>query len=166
VNDSGLGSAEEVLQTIGRLNPEDRRWILSNLPPPARARLAALTAARPRAGDAASTESVAEAVVTLNTAGAARVVEFLYTEPAWLVQSVVFARDWPWRKNVLQRLPATLRLEVARLQRSGAKLAPAAGQFLLRSLAQRIDTAGGDAQHGESRFESLVKRFGRGGVAR
>jgi hypothetical protein len=163
VSDTGLRSPEDVLQTIGRLSPEDRRWILDHLPPDARTRLAALTTGRSPAEDATSAARTAEATATLRATSAARIVAALHAEPAWLVRSVVFASDWPWRREVLRRLPATLRLEVAGLERAGARLAPAAGEFLLRALTFRIGTEGDDAGATDSRFESLLRRFGGGG---
>lgn len=155
MSEAGVRSAEEVLETVGRLSAEDRRWILNHLPPQARTRLAALTSATPRAD---------EAVATLRTCPSGRIVAALGGEPAWVIHSVVFARDWPWRKEVLQRLPATLRVEVSGLERTRARLAPAAGEFLLRALAQRVGTGAGEENAIESRFESLLRRFGRGGA--
>jgi len=163
VSDAGLRSPEDVLQTLGRLDPEDRRWILDNLPSDARTRLAALTSGRPATGDATSAARAAEAVAVLRVTSSARMVEALHAEPAWLVHSVVFASDWPWRRQVLRRLPATLRLEAARLERTGARLAPAAGEFLLRALARRVGTEADEAGATDSRFESLLRRFGAGG---
>ena len=161
---SGLRSTEDVLQTIGRLSPEDRRWILNNLPPDARARLAALTSNYPHAEEATAAGFGAEAVATLQACSPKQMAAALNGEPAWLVHSVAFARPWSWRKDLLQRLPATVRLEVSRLERARTRLAPAAGEFLLRALAQRVATAPqtDTAAATDSRFESLLRRFGRG----
>jgi hypothetical protein len=160
VSEFGVRSAEEVLDTIGRLSAEDRQWILTHLPPQARSRLAALTNGPPRPGDSASAESVG----ILRTCSSGRIVAALGGEPAWVIHSVVFAQDWPWRKDVLQRLPATLRVEVSSLERARTRLAPAAREFLLRALAQRIGTGVGEESAIDSRFESLLRRFGRGGA--
>lgn len=157
MSEAGVRSAEEVLETLGRLSAEDRHWILSQLPPQARTRLAALT-------NGNGTPRAEEAVATLRTCPSGRIVAALGGEPAWVVHSVVFAREWPWRKEVLQRLPATLRVEVSALERARTRLAPAAGKFLLRALAQRVDTGAGEESAIDSRFESLLRRFGRGGA--
>lgn len=153
MSDATLRSAENVLQIMGHLCPEDRRWLLDHLPPEAKSRLAELTIGRPRAG---------HATAILGATSAARIVESLHAEPAWLVHSVVFASDWPWRKKVLEKLPAVLRLEVDRLARAGARLAPAAGEFLLHALAQRIGAEADAGASTKSRFESLLRRFGAG----
>jgi hypothetical protein len=163
-----LTSAEEALRVLGRLAESDRRWILERLPAAARSQLSGVAengaAGAPSdavtRGAAAVNDGSDDAVERLSTASVGRLVEILHTEPDWLVHAVLAARDWRWRKEVLQRLPASLRLDVARMQRSGVTLAGPATNLLLRMLSAQIG-AKHEATIPKFSFESLLARFSR-----
>lgn len=143
-----LTAIDGVLRTLSELSQEDRRWIIERLSPEARARLATST------GNADGND--------LNTFNVSAVLEALHSEPAWVVQGVLSAMPLARRKEALHRLSPTLRIEVARLDRSGVVLAPAARRFLLDTLLQRLSQVVGypAARQRTSVFESLVSRFG------
>jgi len=136
---------EHALLLLGRLDESDRRWILEHLPAAAKARLV----------NGAGHDDLGSPVAR---AGADRIVEILHAEPAWLIHAVLSAKDWPWKAEVLERLPATLRLDVASLARRGVVLAKPAVEFLVRTLSERI----GEPKARELPFDSWVSNFARG----
>jgi hypothetical protein len=176
----------DVLAMLARLSEADRRWILEQLSPAEKARLTGASGGASGASDASGasgTEGKGAAASSgpatgigpatgtaaaewdtlirrLTTAVPARVIEFLHTEPAWLAHGVLSAHSWPWKREVVHRLPATLRLEIARLERSSAALSPAATRWLLPLFAQRLEAACGFAEP-KSGFESVLARFTR-----
>jgi hypothetical protein len=128
-----VSTAEQVVQLLGGLGESDRRWILDNLPPAARARLAEHV-------DESSESSDLEwgsVIARLADANAQALSRALEREPAWLVSAVLHAADWPWRHEVLRALPPSLRVELGRLDRIGGTLARPATEFVLRELAAR-----------------------------
>jgi hypothetical protein len=140
-----LQGVEEALALLGRLDESDRRWILEHLPPAAKARLASYVGGN----DSTSRLAAAEA---------GRLVEILRTEPAWLIHAVLSERDWPWQAEVLESLPATVRLEVVDLGRRGVTLAKSAADYLLRAVCERMDASlAHDAR--ELPFDSWVSNF-------
>jgi hypothetical protein len=140
-----LGGIEEALLLLGRLEESDRRWILEHLPAAARARLADGVGARdPRARLAAY------------DAGSA--IEVLSAEPAWLVHAVLSAGHWPWKTEVIERLPATVRMEINGMTRRGVTLAQPAVEFLLSALCERLQAPRATAVN-DLRFDSLVLDF-------
>jgi len=178
----------DVLAMLARVSEADRRWILEQLSPAEKAQLMSASgsfdasAASGTEGKGAAASSVPATgmgaatgigpatgtaaaewdtlIRRLTTAVPARVIEFLHTEPAWLVHGVLSAHSWPWKREVVHRLPATLRLEIARLERSSAALSPAATRWLLPLFAQRLQAACGFAEP-KSGFESVLARFTR-----
>jgi hypothetical protein len=142
-----LGGIEEALLLLGRLEESDRRWILEHLPAAAKARLADGVGARdPRARLAAY--------------DAGSVTEVLSAEPAWLVHAVLSAGHWPWKTEVIERLPATLRMEINGMARRGVTLAQPAMEFLLRAICERLETSRATPMN-DLRFDSLVLDFTR-----
>jgi hypothetical protein len=142
-----LQGVEDALLLLGRLDESDRRWILEHLPPAAKARLA---------GTVGSDDLNSR----LAMADAEHLVEILHAEPAWLVHAVMSAAEWPWKAEVIERLPATLRMEAASLARRGVTLAKPAVELLLRTVSERI---GSQAAKGrELPFDSFVSNFARG----
>jgi hypothetical protein len=143
-----LQGVEDALLLLGRLDESDRRWILERLPAAAKARLANSVGSN----DLSSRLAMAEAD---------RLVEILHTEPAWLIHAVLSAGEWPWKAEVIERLPATVRMEVASLARRGVTLAKPAIEFLLRAVSDRVDESQGAVAR-ELPFDSMVAGFGRG----
>jgi hypothetical protein len=139
-----LQSVEDALLLIARLDESDRRWILEHLPPAAKARLA----------NSAGSNDLSS---RLAMADADRLVAILHTEPAWLIHAVLSAGAWPWKAQVIERLPAPARLEVTGLARRGITLPKPAVEFLLRAVSNRID----DSQARELPFDSWVSNFAR-----
>jgi hypothetical protein len=136
---------EEALALLGRLEESDRRWILDHLPATAKARLAE--------GVGAGRAPWAR----LAARDAASVAEVLNAEPAWLVHAVLAAGHWPWKAEVVERLPATVRMEVNGMSRRGVTLAHPAVEFLLRSMSERLEQTAVHDVH----FDSLVLNFTR-----
>ena len=139
------GAVEAALQLLGGLGEDDRRWILEQLPAAAKARL--LGAVGPETRED-----------RLFNADPGAILEVLQTEPAWLVNAVLSAREWPWEAEVTRRLPGGMRGEVAGMK--GHKVPKQAADFLLSKVSERL---------GENRlrcaaelpFESLVVSFAR-----
>ena len=162
----------DVLAMLARLSESDRRWILDQLSPAEKARLTGTSGAEAggtpagsapvgNAPEASTAPSEWDTLTRrLTTAVPGRVIEFLHTEPAWLVHGVLSAHPWPWKREVVQRLPATLRLEVARLERCSATVAPAATRWLLPLFAQKLEQASGFAEP-KTGFDSVLARFTR-----
>ena len=166
-----LHSTEDTLRVLARLAEADRRWILERLPPAAKSRLS--SAARNGSGNTVanvcSTEASREVsdaecapsiIDRLESAPPTRILEILLGEPDWVVFAVLNAHDWHWKKEVLQRLPVSLRLDVLRLKRCGVTLARPATEFLLQTIAEVVGNSAAAAPRSRS-FESLLRRFGR-----
>ena len=139
---------EDALLLLGRLTEFDRSWILERLPPAVKARLA-----QGAGKDDPETRLIGADVTTL--------VALLRGEPAWLVHAVLSAKDWPWKLDVVDGLPAALRNEVAGLSRRGLKAAKPAVEFLLATLSERLEEPRFAAAR-DWRFDSLVTGFTRG----
>lgn len=142
-----LQGIEHALLLLGRLDESDRQWILEHLPAAAKARLV----------NSAGSNDLSS---RLAAAGADRLVEILRTEQAWLIHGVLSAGNWPWKAEVLEGLPANLRMEVAGMARRGVTLAKPAVEFLLRVVSERIEAHGGEAH--ELPFDTWVSNFARG----
>lgn len=142
------GGLEKALALLGSLEEADRRWILEHLPDAAKARLVAGVGGRDGGSRLAEYE-------------AARVAEVLSTEPAWLVHAVLSTGHGPWKAEVLQGLPATLRMEVNAVARHAVTLARPAIEFLLQSMLERLQTPPA-ATLQDVQFDSLVLKFTRG----
>jgi len=142
-----MTSADEVVQLLGRLGDDDRRWILERLPTAAKTRLAeCMDGTRPQRSNPASVTPPPDerfewnrAVARLAQASPAQVAGALEREPAWLVGALLSAASWPWQREVARGLPAGLRVELASLDREHAGLSPPATEFLVRELAQRAE---------------------------
>lgn len=143
----GIASVEDALRVLARLEDADRRWILERLPPEARARLVRELPL--------STEDL---ITPLAGADPGVLLDVLQAEPVWVVQGVLAAADWPWRKEFLRRAPATLRIEIAHLARSGFALAGPATRVLLQTLSKRLGTIE-HTPRPRLGFESLLERF-------
>ncbi len=160
-------SREAALQLLAGASQSDRHWILRNLSDGARARLATAHTAVPLggAGPATSAEVVtgltSELTGKLEAADPAHIGDLLRVEPGWLVSIVLRAHAWPWARKVRERLPAHLRAEIARLERSRLSLPPVALDLLMRELALRLD-ARAPALSPQTPFDSLLTRFKRG----
>jgi hypothetical protein len=142
----------DILQHLHSLSTEDRTWILGKLPAPAKSLLLAAASdepspAAPVAGDAPSLPA---------TLAATQVAAALKEEPAWLAAAVVEGAAEPWITEVVERLPAVLRSDVASIRRAGTTLTPDARQTLIRLLVARIGQA---APHpSPSTFRLLLER--------
>jgi hypothetical protein len=151
-----MNGAGDAVRLLGSLGATDRRWILDRLPASARARLAEqVDAARDEASAAPAMmameplhahESLPDVeddfewrrcVARLSAANPATLAQVLQSEPAWLIDALLHAADWPWREPFRKSLPAAVRAELTALERSGARLGAPATQTLVRELAAR-----------------------------
>jgi hypothetical protein len=140
-----VSTPEDAIRLLGRLDEADRRWLLERLPESARARLAehiesdaALPNVIPEpALDRSEEFDWRRSIAQLSVANAASMVNTLAAEPAWIVDAVLNAADWPWRREVQKNLPPALRAEITSLEREPARLALPAVRVLVRELALR-----------------------------
>jgi hypothetical protein len=142
-----MRTTEDAVRMLGGLSEEDRRWILEKLPVAARMRLAD-AADDPQVDEITSREPVLGSVpmedfewdrnvAELSAANPSSLAQTLHGEPAWIVDAVLHAANWPWNHVVRKSLPVGMRAELAAIDRSGVRLAKPATQVLLRELAQR-----------------------------
>jgi hypothetical protein len=151
-----MSTPEQALHLLGSLGAEDRRWILERLPVAARARLSehvdemregphagfgpvfAATPNEPALGAEVREDfEWRRCVAQLAAASPAVLVRALQSEPAWLVDALLNAANWPWSREVRKSFPAALRAELAMLEREGRRLGTPATRVLVRELADR-----------------------------
>ena len=158
-----MTEAERALDLLAGLNADDRDWIVHHLSAGAKSRL--MESRQPATTPAAAvpvraTAPAVSVIERLCGADPDRIGFVLHAEPAWLVCSVLRAHSWPWRKPVLQSLPASMRAEIARLERQGTALAAPALEVLLGDLAECVGapTSGPASPSG---FEAVLLRLRR-----
>ncbi|MEJ1964222.1 MAG: hypothetical protein WDO56_22825 [Gammaproteobacteria bacterium] len=151
-----MSAPEVAVRLLGELGADDRRWILEHLPIDARARLADHVDNLRETGASGSIGSVVpsrdepmleaevgedfewgRSIARLASANSASLIQTLQSEPAWLVEALLSAAEWPWISEVKSRLPAGLRADIATLQRQGPKLGSPATRALVHELARR-----------------------------
>ena len=132
-----MSTTEQVVQLLGSLHESDRRWILENLPPEARARLADHVDEPRDEGVSSSEFEWSTLVARLTDVNVPVLTRALEHEPAWLASAVLNAAEWPWKHEVLRGFPPSLRAELASFDRMGSTLARPATELVLRELATR-----------------------------
>lgn len=129
-----MSTPETAIRLLGELGADDRRWILEHLPVAARARLAEHVDP-PREAD--EDYEWSRAVAQLSAANPESLAQALQVEPAWLVEAVLHAAQWPWASEVRKALPASLRADLITVGREGARLGRVPTGVLVRELANR-----------------------------
>ena len=177
-------NTHDPIAKLGTLVPEDRAWMIAALSPRARDELLRLTrgalaigesdgaAADDRLLDAESAGCAADAddatplsmlTERLCKTPVSTLADVLAGEPIWLTAALLRAADWPWRAQLLQRLPHVSLYLCPTVEPAGAVLRDS----LVRSLLQRIadKTAGMPVPVAVTRFEMLVQRVAARRVA-
>ena len=159
------------------LDGQDRDWMLSQLPPDDRSRLAPLLAELAQIGiskdsarshsrlasNRARNESVAPITPLgrLRRADANALFAVLDREPVAFVAACVRADEWPWRDALLARLDARRRAEVVDLLRESTdmELAPRMRETLLAKLDGRLQagSASSGKRKGLAKFRSWME---------
>ncbi len=151
-----MRNVADILQHLHTLSAEDRTWILGKLPAPAKSLLLAGASDEPSpAAPAATTASDAPRLPS--TLAAMQVAAALKEEPAWLAAALLEGAAEPWIADVVERLPAVLRSDVASIRRAGSTLTPSARQTLIRLFLAKIGQAA--PQTTPSRFQLLLERL-------
>lgn len=143
----------EVYRDLRKLAPADRAWILERLSSSAKMKLARGLGAD---GPLYEPTATAQSMRRLDALSAARVIDALKGEASWVVWAIWRAAAWSWSAKVLRGLPAGVRYDLQTWQRQQAEVSPAVTQFLVRSLAERVDSA---TTADVSKFERLLRRF-------
>jgi hypothetical protein len=141
------------------MDAADRTWLLQQLAPDHRQRLAALLddlvalgipadpgllarasdTLRPAASLAAATVVPdRDFLMQLNEAGVAALAHALRAEPPRLVVRCLQCGPWPWRQSLLSRLPALQRRRVEDALRDASGAVPQATSALVRSLMRSM----------------------------
>lgn len=154
----------DILTTLNALSDEDRRWIIGRLPAQSKSRLLAGSSEdlapeqSPAAARTSPTTGAELALDTLSRVDAQTLARVLKHEPVWLIAALVYAREWPWRAQLLQELPPATRAEVERSSQVAGSFTPHLMDTLARLAQARTDERMG--VRGTSRFEALVARLG------
>jgi hypothetical protein len=124
-----MSEQAHVLARLARLRPEDRAWLVRNLSSQQRQALMELAESEPAAVEREAEDTLRQseardaiepclsAAIALRAASAMDVGEVLAHEPAWLIRAVMSLEEWPWNEQLLQLLPAKMRVEVLQLPR-------------------------------------------------
>jgi hypothetical protein len=173
---------DDLIARLSTLSNADRDWLLEALSPAAREQLLQLTrgeidkaeasraeASRPSAAlpqpPAAALEaseagleprSPTALIARLAAMPVAVLVEVLGAEPIWLTAALLCVAEWPWRAQLLQRLPHVAVCLCPPLETPG--IAPT--EHFTRALLERIVARAADVpEPATSRFESLVQKL-------
>lgn len=146
----------QILQTLGKLGTEDRAWVIARLPARAKAQLLKMSPNEPapRVAEAAAPQQPSERMPADIDVG--RLAAVLMEEPSWIAATLLEGSVEPWVTAVLDRLPATMRADIAENQRAASALTPHAKQALLRTALKRVGR--GERAPAPSRFQSLLAR--------
>jgi hypothetical protein len=154
-----VNSAKHWLARLNALDVRDRSWLLEQLPSAVKQKLldAAQDPYSQQEPEIVLPDVQADASEqALNAASVDTVVQVLSVEPAWLTAVVLQVRQWSWQQEVLQRLPATLRLEIERHQAGLSGISVLMEETVVAAVLTRIHTQAAVSQ--PSRFDSLVRR--------
>jgi hypothetical protein len=146
----------DTLQRLHALGAEDRRWILSKLPASAKSLLlAAASGKRPQIEPAPP--AVTDTPTLPRDLEALQVAAALKEEPAWLAAAVLEGAAESWVAEVVQKLPAVLRSNIAHVRRAGCTLTPSARQTLIGLMLAKIGQA--TPRPAQSGFQVLLERL-------
>jgi len=171
---------QDPIAKLVALSSEDRAWVVAALSPPARAELLRLTRGELTAGerDGRSAEGsvdegsavsghdstpVSMLIEQLSRVPMSTLIEILAGEPIWLTAALLRVTDWPWRTQLLQRLPHVALYLCPTVEPAGVALTEA----LVRSLLQLIldKTACMPVPVAAGKFEMLVQKVAARRVA-
>lgn len=161
---------DDPIARLGILSAADRQWIVAGLSPRAREELLRLTRGAigdaPAPDDASARAIGTDAITSVEPAIQAliaqlaslpvdAVADVLAAEPTWITATLLRVADWPWRAQLLQRLPHAALCLCPTLESNGP---PA--DALVRSLLQRITASSARLPvPAPGRFESLVQKI-------
>jgi hypothetical protein len=166
---------DDLLARLATLSDADRDWLLAALSAAAREQLLQLTRGElgvqaqcatllPPAAtfepDASTPEWVeptpAALIAHLAVTPVSVLVEILGAEPIWITAALLRAADWPWRAQLLQRLPHVAVCLCPTLETSSSALTtPFARALLERIVAKAAQLP----EPATNRFESLVQKL-------
>jgi hypothetical protein len=168
---------DDLVARLAALSSADRDWLLEALSPSAREQLLLLTRSELDQTDAnrqsVSSQSRGAAPLEASEAELERrtpamliaqlvatpigaLAEVLAGEPIWLTAALLRAADWPWRAQLLQRLPHVAVCLCPPLEAPRAPLTEPFTRALLEHLVARtVDVP----EPATGRFESLVQKL-------
>lgn len=165
---------DELIARLGALSSADRDWLLAALSPTAREQLLQLT--RGERGTAAGSQPAeqlrsAEALASgmelepcapaallarLQATPVSVLAEVLGAEPIWLTAALLRVSEWPWRAQLLQRLPHVAMCLCPPLEAPGAALSEHFMRALLARIAARVAAT---PEPVSNRFEVLMLKL-------
>lgn len=153
-----MSNVADILQRLHALGAEDRTWILGKLPAPTKSLLLAAASGKPSSvAPAPAAASASDASSLPTTLAATQVAAALKEEPAWLAAALLEGADDSWVADVVHRLPAVLRSDIAAFRRTGCTLTPPARQTLMRLFLAKLGPA--SPAPVPSRFHALLERL-------
>jgi hypothetical protein len=151
---------------LAALAPADRKSVLDALSSQARERLLRLMRSEHDAGQEASARVSAPAASRLSPLDvrieelakipASTLAEILAGEPIWMSAALLRVADWPWRKQLLQRLPHVAVCLCPSVEEAGTVLTE---RFTLSLLERITARAALVAVPVPGRFEQLVQKM-------
>jgi hypothetical protein len=146
----------DTLQRLHALGAEDRAWILSKLPASAKSLLLAAASGK-RSQVAPVTPAASDPPALPPGLEPLQVAAALKEEPAWLAAAALEGAAESWVAEVLQKLPAVLRADIAHVRRAGCALTPSARQALIKLLLAKLGQAA--PRPAQSGFQVLLERL-------
>ena len=163
---------DDLIARLGALSMADRDWLLEALSPAAREQLLQLTrseraptdgspapavAARVAAAEPALEQrSLAGLIARLAATPVSVLADVLGAEPTWFTAALLRVADWPWRAELLDRLPHVAVCLCPPLEAPSTALS----EPLTRALLERVAARAADLpERGASRFEGLVQKL-------
>jgi hypothetical protein len=167
---------DDLIARLGTLAAADRDWLLEALSPAAREQLLQLTRgelgqdadtplAQPQPHGAAlsataqaspSFDSPASLIAQMADIPVSVLAEVLAAEPIWLTAALLRIAEWPWRAQLLQRLPHVAVCLCPPLDTPS----PALSEPLTRALLERVVARAAEIpEPATGRFEGLVQKL-------
>lgn len=151
-----MRNVADILQRLHTLGADDRTWVLGKLPAPAKSLLLA-TASSERSPVVPAAPAAGDGPTLPPTLPALQVAAALKEEPAWLAAALLDGAAESWIAEVIQRLPAVLRADIATIRRGGSTLTPAARQTLIGLFLAKVGQA--TPRPAPSGFQVLLERL-------
>jgi hypothetical protein len=163
---------DDLIARLGALSGADRDWLLEALSPAAREQLLQLTrgeidkAAVGQAGavqsdalprtEAASQTPASTLIARIAATPVSVLAEVLGAEPIWVTAVLLRVAQWPWREQLLQRLPHVALCLCPPLEAPGN----APTEHFTRALLECVVARAAEVpEPAPSRFESLVQKL-------
>ncbi|HEU4652735.1 MAG TPA: hypothetical protein VFS47_02050 [Steroidobacteraceae bacterium] len=150
-----MSAVRPILDKLAQLTPEDRRWVLDQLPSAQKERL--LESSKASVPPRVPTESTPSAVAAIERASAPTMRALLADEPIWFAAALIDSADWPWRDAYFDLLTAIDRRELQETMSQAKPLTSAMKEALLEAIAERLKTVAPVPAEKLSRFESLLQ---------